>query len=113
MEEGTTVLQTCSKKAEDSTRELLDVLRAAVVLPCINECDAEDVKKGKRGDSACMVYVCICVCVYICVHLCMCTFVYVYICVCVHLCMCTFVYVYICVCVHLCMCTFVYVCICV
>ena len=104
MEEGTTVLQTCSKKAEDSTRELLDVLRAAVVLPCINECDAEDVKKGKRGDSACMVYVCICVCVYICVcvHLCMCTSVYVYICVCVHLCMCTFVYVYICVCVHLC-----------
>ena len=88
MEEGTAVLQSCSKKAEDSTRELLDVLHASVVLPCVNECDAEDVKKGKRGNYACCVCVCvcICVCVRICVCMCVCICVCVFVCACVHTC---------------------------
>ena len=61
MEEGTAILQSCSKKAEDSTRELLEVLHSAVVLPCINECDIEEVKRGKRGQRslfACISYLC-------------------------------------------------------
>lgn len=50
-EAGGNILASCSKKVEDSVKEMLDVLRSTAFLQTINSFDPEDVVKSKLDDT--------------------------------------------------------------